>query len=65
MILPEVIEASDDTLQPLPKAEKDAFLAQFRKSASVLECTYRAPCWIGTPFGKWLRLSGRHSTIQP
>jgi predicted DNA binding CopG/RHH family protein len=31
----EGTEASADTLQPLPKAEKDAFLAQFRKAGSV------------------------------
>jgi len=30
----EGIEASTDTLQPLPKAEKEAFLAQFRKPGS-------------------------------
>jgi predicted DNA binding CopG/RHH family protein len=35
MILFEGIEASADTLQQLPKAEKDAFLAQFRKPGPV------------------------------
>ena len=31
----EGIEGSADTLQPLPKTEKDAFLSQFRKPGSV------------------------------
>ncbi len=31
----EGIEASADTLEPFPKAEKDAFLAHFRKPVSV------------------------------
>jgi predicted DNA binding CopG/RHH family protein len=30
----EEIEASADTLQPLPETEKDAFLSQFRKADS-------------------------------